>query len=235
MVKQKESPVEIPSMLSPEWNDYVLSLFTKNELIDGNPLTIGLRRVAELLVGEIISSKPIDVQIMQTDHPVGKTTVTYEVQFLVKNEEGQEYIKTFADVSDVWEGNTDDVFAVHAPATAATKAEGRALRKALKLRVVAAEELCRKDPSKIIAKYTSESTSTDERISTNQINYLVNKCKKLDIDLIKFINMGNNKYKSIYQIKKDVATTMIKTVEEMSKGQREVPSNITGFNEDWSE
>jgi len=82
MDKQKES--EVPDMLSPEWNDYVLTLFSDKELIDGNPLTAGLRRVAELLVGEIISSKPVSVERIETGDPIGKTTVVYEVQFLVK-------------------------------------------------------------------------------------------------------------------------------------------------------
>ena len=43
-----------PSMTSPEWNEYVLSLFEENELIDGNPLVAGLRRVAEVVLGPIV-------------------------------------------------------------------------------------------------------------------------------------------------------------------------------------
>ena len=56
---------------------------------------------------------------------------------------------TFCDVADSWEGNTDDMFCVYSTATAATRAEGRALRKALRLRVVAAEEVTKKDTAKI--------------------------------------------------------------------------------------
>jgi hypothetical protein len=83
MDNQEES--NVPNMLSPEWNDYVLQFFTEKELIDGNPLTAGLRRVSEILIGEIISSKPVEVQRIETGDPIGKTTVIYEVQFLVKN------------------------------------------------------------------------------------------------------------------------------------------------------
>ena len=39
---------DAPHITSPEWNDYVISLFESNELIDGMPLSAGLRRVAEL-------------------------------------------------------------------------------------------------------------------------------------------------------------------------------------------
>src|SRR5210317_700990 len=229
MDKQKES--NAPDMLSPEWNDYVLQLFTDKELIDGNPLTAGLRRVAEMLIGEIISSKPVDVQRIETGDPIGKTTVTYEVQFLVKNGD-REYVKTYADVSDVWAGNTDDLFAVHAPATASTKAEGRALRKALKLRVVAAEELCKKDVSQYLSQQSSQ---LEERIKPEQIKYVDINCKKLDIDVIKFINSGEKVYNSVYEVKRDTAAKMIEMINKIKRGDQKLNEDIKGYKQDWNE
>jgi len=229
MDKQKES--NVPDMLSPEWNDYVLQLFTDKELIDGNPLTAGLRRVAEMLIGEIISSKPVDVQRIETGDPIGKTTVTYEVQFLVKNGD-REYVKTYADVSDVWAGNTDDLFAVHAPATASTKAEGRALRKALKLRVVAAEELCKKDVSQYLSQQSSQ---LEERIKPEQVKYVDINCKKLDIDVIKFINSGEKVYNSVYEVKRDTAAKMIEMINKIKRGDQKLNEDIKGYKQDWNE
>lgn len=229
MVKQKES--NAPDMLSPEWNDYVMQFFTDKELIDGNPLTAGLRRVAEMLVGEIISSKPIDVQRLETGDPIGKTTVIYEVQFLVKNGD-KEYVKTYADVSDVWAGNTDDLFAVHAPATAATKAEGRALRKALKLRVVAAEELCKKDVSQYLSQ---QSGQMDERIKPEQIKYIDLNCKKLDIDVNSFINSGEKVYNSIYEVKRETAAKMIDQINKIKRGDQTLKEDLKGYKENWNE
>ena len=229
MAKLKES--DTPDMLSPEWNDYVMQFFTPKELIDGNPLTAGLRRVAEMLIGEIISSKPTNVDRIETGDPIGKTTVTYEVQFLVKKGD-KEYIKTYADVSDVWAGNTDDLFAVHAPATASTKAEGRALRKALKLRVVAAEELCKKDVSQYLGQ---QSGQHDERIKPEQIKYIDINCKKLDLDVLKFINSGEKVYNSIYEVRRDVAAKMIDLINKIKRGDHEVNENIKGYNKDWNE
>lgn len=229
MDKQKES--NAPDMLSPEWNDYVLQFFTDKELIDGNPLTAGLRRVAEMLIGEIISSKPVDVQRIETGDPIGKTTVTYEVQFLVKNGD-KEYVKTYADVSDVWAGNTDDLFAVHAPATASTKAEGRALRKALKLRVVAAEELCKKDVSQYLSQQSSQ---LEERIKPEQIKYVDINCKKLDIDVIKFINSGEKVYNSVYEVKRDTAAKMIEMINKIKRGDQKLNEDIKGYKQDWNE
>jgi len=229
MDKQKES--NAPDMLSPEWNDYVLQFFTDKELIDGNPLTAGLRRVAEMLIGEIISSKPVDVQRIETGDPIGKTTVTYEVQFLVKNGD-REYVKTYADVSDVWAGNTDDLFAVHAPATASTKAEGRALRKALKLRVVAAEELCKKDVSQYLSQQSSQ---LEERIKPEQVKYIDINCKKLDIDVIKFINSGEKVYNSVYEVKRDTAAKMIEMINKIKRGDQKLNEDIKGYKQDWNE
>jgi len=229
MDKQKES--NVPDMLSPEWNDYVLQLFTDKELIDGNPLTAGLRRVAEMLIGEIISSKPVDVQRIETGDPIGKTTVTYEVQFLVRNGD-REYVKTYADVSDVWAGNTDDLFAVHAPATASTKAEGRALRKALKLRVVAAEELCKKDVSQYLSQQSSQ---LEERIKPEQVKYVDINCKKLDIDVIKFINSGEKVYNSVYEVKRDTAAKMIEMINKIKRGDQKLNEDIKGYKQDWNE
>jgi len=229
MDKPEES--KVPSMLSPEWNDYAMGFFTEKELIDGNPLTAGLRRVAELLIGEIISSKPVQVNRVETGDPIGKTTVIYEVQFLVKNGD-KEYIKTYADVADVWAGNTDDLFAVHAAATASTKAEGRALRKALKLRVVAAEELCKKDVSQFLSQ---QSNQLDERIKPEQIKYIDINCKKLNIDVVKFINSGEKVYNSIYEVKRDTAAKMIDIINKIKRGDQELNKDLQGYKEDWNE
>jgi hypothetical protein len=229
MDKQKES--NIPDMLSPEWNDYVMKFFTDKELIDGNPLTAGLRRVAEMLIGEIISSKPVDVQRTETNDPIGKTTVIYEVQFLVRNGD-REYVKTYADVADVWAGNTDDLFAVHAPATAATKAEGRALRKALKIRAVAAEELCKKDVSEYLSQQVGQ---LDERIKPEQIKYLDMNCKKLDIDVIKFINSGEKAYNSVYEVKRETAAKMIDMINKFKRGDSALSKDLKGYQENWNE
>lgn len=229
MDKQEES--KVPSMLSPEWNDYAMGFFTEKELIDGNPLTAGLRRVAELLIGEIISSKPVQVNRIETNDPIGKTTVVYEVQFLVKRDD-KEYIKTYADVADVWAGNTDDLFAVHAAATASTKAEGRALRKALKLRVVAAEELCKKDVSQFLSQQSSQH---EERIKPEQIKYIDINCKKLNIDVTKFINSGEKVYNSIYEVKRDTAAKMIDIINKIKRGDQDLNKDLQGYKEDWND
>lgn len=230
MDKQEES--KVPSMLSPEWSDYAMTFFTEKELIDGNPLTAGLRRVAELLIGEIVFSGPTKVDRIETNDPIGKTTVVYQVVFSITDKDGNKSTKTYADVADVWAGNTDDMFAVHAPATASTKAEGRALRKALKLRVVAAEELCKKDVSQFLGQQPNQ---LDERIKPEQIKYIDNNCKKLDIDVIKFINSGEKVYNSIHEVKRDTAAKMIDMINKIKRGDQVLDKELQGYKEDWNQ
>lgn len=236
--KGKVEKVAPPDINSPEWHDYAMSFFTPKELIDGNPLVAGLRRVAELLIGEIISSKPTSVTYTETSSPIGRATVVYEIQFLIRSEwydteiSAGDYVKTYADTAEVWEGNTDDLFAVHAAATASTRAEGRALRKALKLRVVAAEELCKKDVSKFLGEQTGQD---EDRINGDQIKFIDNRCRKMDINVWEFINSGQKEYKSIYEVKKDTAAKMIK---ELMKSSNDASASAvyttTGYKEGWN-
>ena len=137
---------ERPSMLSAEWNGYVMSMFFDNELIEGNPICAGLRRVAELVLGPIIQSGPTQVIAATDADGPGRATVVFEIIF------ASGY--TVSEVADVWHGNTDDLFCAHPVATASTRAEGRALRKALKLRCLAAEELAKKDIASIVKEKT---------------------------------------------------------------------------------
>ena len=171
-----------PLPTDPKWNDYVLSLFEENELFDKMPLTNGLRRVAELLMGRIVFSGPSQVFPPQSGNEIGRSTVVWKIQF----EDGS----TFCDVADSWEGNTDDMFCVYSTATAATRAEGRALRKALRLRVVAAEEVTKKDTAKIaqdISKKKGLDVSSSEYDSSGtmtgpQANFIDGKSKQLNVD-----------------------------------------------------
>ena len=70
-----------PLRTSPGWNDYVLSLFENNELFDGRPLCAGLRRVAELVLGPVASSRPTQVFPPLSGNEIGRSTVVWEVVF----------------------------------------------------------------------------------------------------------------------------------------------------------
>ena len=223
-----------PSMFSDEWNPYVMAHFHTNELIDGNPICAGLRRVAELLLGDIIESGPEQVFPATDGMAPDRATVVFKVVFDWMNT-GQQ--RVFKEVADVWHGNTDDLFCAHPVATASTRAEGRALRKALKLRCLAAEELAKKDIVNIVQESVKQvPTSGDYQpnagISSQQIAFIDQKCNQLDVDVMAFINMGNGNYNDISNVTKDNAKKMIKVLNNYQNGET-IPDNIKNYKINW--
>lgn len=221
---------EAPHPLSPEWNDYVMGLFTESELVDGNPLVHGLRRVSELLLGQIVFSGPTQVFPVQRDDHHGRATVIFTVEF----SNGIRY----SEVADSWEGNTDDTFCAYAVAIASTRAEARALRKALKIRAVAAEELTKKDTAKIVRAISSTKTQSDGdyndqgRMSDAQLNFIDVKCKQLNIN-------GTNLLKQMFsvdlskKISKRVASDIIDKLNDFQRDKNLIPDSITGYEQEW--
>jgi len=235
-IETEKNEDTMPAYGSEEWNDYVMSRFHKGELFDGNPVCAGLRRVAEELLGTIVVSRPSQVFPATDNDGPGRATVVFEV-VIDWMDSGQ--LRTYSDVADVWHGNTDDLFCAHPVATASTRAEGRALRKALKVKCLAAEELAKKDVASIVRQSIQERQSTDgdwqeeDKISSAQINFIDAKCKQLDIDVLKFINIGESKYEEISEINKKTASKMLGVLNEYQTGTKQVSSEISGYNNQW--
>ena len=221
-----------PAIGSDDWHEYVMSHFKSNELIDGNPTCAGLRRVAEILLGEIVFSGPTQIFPATDPNGPGRATVVFTVEFNWMN---SGMSKSFAEVADVWHGNTDDLFCAHPVATASTRAEGRALRKALKVRVLAAEELAKKDIVNVVQQSisTSGEYNPDDRISPQQITFIDNKCKQLDINVIEFINIGAENYRSINDVKRESGKKMIRVLNEYQNQTTTIPEQVLSYQEDW--
>ena len=220
---------DMPSMLSPEWHDYAMSLFHEGEMVDGHPLVAGLRRVAELVLGTIVFSGPTQVFPVQREDHHGRATVIFTVKFA----NGIEY----AEVADSWEGNTDDMFCAFAVAIASTRAEARALRKALKIKGVAAEELTKKDTAKIVrdistTKTTSEGEYNDQsRMSDAQYNFIDVKCKQLNINgqkLFKNFNVDSGR-----KVSKKIASDLIDALNDYQRDKNSIPQELLGYQEGW--
>lgn len=181
---------DMPNYGSKDWDAYVMSQFTEDELIDGNPKCSGLRRVSRLLLGDILSSGPILVEAAKDVDGPGRATVVYQVTFLWSD--GSQRI--FSDVADVWHGNTDDLFAAYPAATASTRAEARALRKALAISAVSAEEITKKDCAKVVQatvkmnKPTNGELNDSAKMSEAQKKLIDSKCKQLDVNVVNFAN-----------------------------------------------
>ena len=229
---------DVPDFASPEWNEYVMSHFRSDELIDNHPIAAGLRRVAELLLGDIVEAGPTQVFPSSDNNGPGRATVVYKV-VIDWNNTG--FLRSFSEVADVWHGNTDDLFCAHPVATASTRAEGRALRKALKIRAIAAEELAKKDIVSIVKEAVSASSPTDgeynldDRISPQQITFIDKKCSQLNVSLSDFINIGSGNYRSINDVKRDKAKQMIKVLNDYQNGIVEIPEEVLGYNKNWRE
>lgn len=179
-------PEKVLNINHPEWHDYVMSLFTEDELDNGNPKVNGLRRVAQALLGEIMYSGPINVYAPETSDSVGRATVVYKIEFAwshgvkfadIRYDGFSLPIKTFVEVADVWSGNADRKYAIHTTSLASTRAEARALRKALNIRCVAAEEL--------VSSSISESPADFEPMTGNQQSVITAKCSSMGIDVEK--------------------------------------------------
>ena len=220
-----------PSITSPEWNDYILGLFADNELFDGRPTCAGLRRVSELVLGQVVSSRPTQVFPPANGDEIGRATVVWEVVF----RDGS----IFSDVADCWEGNTDDMFCVFNTATAATRAEGRALRKALRLRTVAAEEMTKKDTASIVKSISQTKRVETEgeyddsfRMSDAQANFVDSKCRQLNLSVSEFFDVVfslNVKRK----IDKRQASDAIKKLNDFQQDKGLIPDDISAYVADW--
>ena len=218
-----------PSMLSAEWHDYAMTLFHESEMVDGHPLVAGLRRVAELVLGPIVFSGPTQVFPVQRDDHHGRATVIFTVEFA----NGIRY----AEVADSWEGNTDDTFCAYAVAIASTRAEARALRKALKIKGVAAEELTKKDTAKIVRQISSVKESSggeyddQSRMSDAQYNFIDVKCKQLNINgekLFASFNADSGK-----KVSKKVASDIIDKLNDFQRDKSLIPQEMSGYQQEW--
>ena len=179
------------------WEDYVFSLLLSNEFEEKDgvkyPKAGGLRRLVQKLIGPIIKSGP--VQVTQIDNE--SATVVYELHVLHNNvniTQANQYVREddllsgqlriYSAAANVYRGNTPDVFAVHSVATAETRAEGRALKRALSLSTYTAEEM--NNDKDVSAIFENKVKATESKIKNSQITAITTLCGRLGIDVHKF-------------------------------------------------
>lgn len=218
-----------PDVTSEKWHEYVMGFFQEDELLDGKPLVAGLRRVTQLLIGRIVSSLPTSVVPPKEDATIGRATVCW----LVTLDNGS----SFGDVASSWEGNTDEAFCVYAVETAATRAEARALRKALCLKVVSADEIAQnakpvnqfKTPSKV----TTEGEYDDQgRITDAQANFINSKAKKLNVNVAEFLQEEFNT-SAPKKMSKKTASNAIDKLNDYQQNPAAIPDKLKGYLENW--
>ena len=101
------------------------------------------------------------------------------------------------------------------------------------------EELARKDIVSIVQQSVKKdnpiSGEWDEAamISSSQINFIDNKCRQLDINVMEFINCGEGAYDSIEEVEKSKASAMLGVLNKYQTKQSEMPQGIMGYNKNW--
>ncbi len=228
----EESPVAPePSMTDPAWQDFVMSKFAPGECDpDGRPMVHGLRRVTHLLLGPTLES---GVSVVQSpDYAAGRMTRAAVVEYCVKilmcrlEEPGPDepYAVLFSDAADVHEGNTDGNFVRFGTPTAATRAEARTLRKALRLRGAASEE-CTKVPA--------PGAPADGLINDTQVNFINVLARRLDVNAMAFVNAGKRHYRGLREVPYETAQVMLETISGFQTDPENIPADLKGYDPDW--
>jgi len=205
----------------PEWSEYVLDQMHDSELKDGNPTVDGLRRVTERIYGEIVGSVS---DIYSYDVERGICTVKHTLQI---QKYSSDSIVTVNGCVDVKLQNIPYPFNQHLVATADTRAEGKAIRRALKLRVITAEEMNNAAEDDIMA--------AEEDITDQQILAINQMCKRLDIDLIKLSENNCPNIKSIRAVSNLQGRMLLSSLSEYQRSADSIPEDVKGYDSEWRE
>ena len=234
MVKKSVEPVENKEVtVTPndlEWNDYVLGLLSDDEEINGNPTTDGLRRIFEIaLKCRLIASTS---QVTQSPSPDNekRATVVHSLMYRLNPEsDDPNGINTLTvdGSADVYWGNCDKIYRNHPVAVAETRAEGRALRRALRLRkVVAAEELATNVEDDVMGDSVG-------KITSNQVSFMDVIAKRLNVNVIKLIESMNLPHDNIKNLTHDNAVSIIRELSKLQQSVDSIPDNIKTYDQNW--
>lgn len=234
MVKKSVEPVENKEVtVTPndlEWNDYVLGLLSDDEKINGNPTTDGLRRIFEIaLKCRLIASTS---QVTQSPSPDNekRATVVHSLMYRLNPEsDDPNGINTLTvdGSADVYWGNCDKIYRNHPVAVAETRAEGRALRRALRLRkVVAAEELATNVEDDVMGDSVG-------KITSNQVSFMDVIAKRLNVNVIKLIESMNFPSDNIKNLTHDNAVSIIRELSKLQQSVDSIPDNIKTYDQNW--
>jgi hypothetical protein len=212
-----------------EWTDYVLSLLSDDEKIMGNPTTDGLRRIFENALDCVVVEATSNVIQTPDISNEKRATVTHTLRYVLKNyDTNSQDLKNrvVSGSADVYWGNCDKIYRNHPVAVAETRAEGRALRRALKLRkVVAAEEL-----AKDIEDHPDHDTVT--KITNNQLNFMDVLAKRLDVNMSKLLEKLALSSTNIYNISYSDAVDIVTKLTQYQQ-QNNVSEDILGYESNW--
>lgn len=229
-----------PDYLSPEWSDFVMSQFSDREIVDSEkhgkmPTLSGLRRVSQTLLGDVVESYPEHIQsefgINNFNQAKSSAVIKYTVVF---DWGGSGEIRKFSAMAEVNTENTDTLFLGYPVATAESRAESRAYKKALLFKGLTSDEIPRdknvaEGVSVLLSKgATSGEIDNDGPITSQQKQIISKRCKDLDINLLLFLNIfsPDGPYENIDQVTKESAAKMVSKLTKYEKEEEAIPEEI---------
>jgi hypothetical protein len=216
-----------PAFGSDGWNDFLLRQFTDDELHDGNPTCDGCRRLVEQHVGTL-GNRGVCEYTSANSSNRWAATVMYVVNVSVTNPTHPNYQRNLAitEIADAGPHNTDSPYCNHPAATAATMAESRCYRKLLGLKSITAEENTERAQE-------FDRWEPDEVIEDSQIKTLDLMCKRLDIEVMAFINSGRSEYDNITVVPRGTAAKMLRELNKIQRGTKEKAKSLPKYNPTW--
>lgn len=196
-----------------EWTPYVLSLLDPDtEVVNGNPRTDGLRRVAEFVYG------PMWTQSHVIECPREENGYRSVIKVNVSFENG-----VSADgVADAFNGNTDRDFSRYITAIAETRAEGRALRKALRLVKVLAAEETEPNPSGPVI----DTKDKENKIPKEMISGLKVMAESAKIDILRLALSEEMKVEDLSQLTRDQGNKLSNLLSKIKRGEITPPDGV---------
>lgn len=217
-----------PTINDIEWTNHVLELLSDDEKINGNPTTDGLRRIFEIALDCTIIDSSSSVAQSPDLNNGNRATVVHSLTYVLNNSKVDDAIKTriVNGAADVYWGNCDKIFRNHPVAVAETRAEGRALRRGLRLRkVVAAEEIADQIEDDIDGHNVGKMTN-------NQLNFMDVLCKRLNINAIQYLeNTGLSI--DIDKLDHNNGVSIIRQLSSYQQDTSAIPETILGYEEGW--
>lgn len=213
----------VPAVTSPDWTPFLLAKLADDELYDGLPTVEGLRRLCEEFYGEVLESV---TRVVQPPTPDNDHHACCEHHLVVRcHADGQ--VKKFSGAADVFAESAEDrAFGWrYSTACCETRAEGRAYRRALRLRhVCAAEELSR---------VPDDQQGLDGAMNDRQRGFLDMMCQRNDIDAWAFVNAGKKTYATLADVPYQTAVRMMTQLNAYQQRRADIPAKLRGYKKGW--
>lgn len=209
---EKEEKIKKPS--DENWTNHILSFLKEDELKYGYPTVDGLRRITELVYGDILVSHTDILEIPTTRYE--KCTACHHIE--LRRHFDQEIVSVKSCV-DVRYHQTTAPFNEYLVATACTRAEGKTLRRLLKLATVTAEEIQG-------TEFENEENITQLKINEGQILGIRKVCERLNIDVSKLIRRYGDSFERIEDVPHTLAIQILNDCSRYQNNSRPIPKEI---------